>query len=365
MTDPRLLQLALKMLDGIGPMRSKRLVSYCGGVEAAFGESLKNIAKIPGFGEITARKLNRDGALREAEAELKKVDELGVRLLFYLDPQYPQRLLQCDDGPVLLYTKGEMDLNPPKSLAIVGTRNASDYGKDAVEKLVSGLVPHGAMIVSGLAYGIDIAAHKAAVQKGLPTVGVLGNSLDRIYPQVHRSTAERMLENGGLISEFAIGTKPDRENFPQRNRIVAGLVDAIVVVETAVKGGSMITANLGSGYSRDILAFPGRTSDPYSGGCNWLIKTNRAALIEGIEDLEYVLGWERGESSVPEQTKMFEALSDAEQKVYDHLQHKGKCSLDDLSAETGFSISRTSTLLLEMEFKGAVKSLPGKHYLLA
>jgi len=360
--DAKILQVALKVLDGIGPMRAKRLVSYCGGLEAAFTEPIRNIARIPGFGEVSARKLNRDAALKKAEAEVAKAEKLGLRLLFYLDSAYPKRLLQCEDAPVLIYTKGEMNLNPARSVAIIGTRNATEYGKDAVEKLVSGLVAHDVLVVSGLAYGIDIFAHKAAVQKKLQTVAVLGNSLDRIYPYAHKATAERMLENGGLISEFETGTKPDRENFPQRNRIVAGMVDAVIVVETAIKGGSMITANLAMSYSRDVLAFPGRTSDPYSSGCNMLIKSNRAALVESIDDVEYALGWSKDETQADPQQEMFEVLTEHEQSIFDHLKQKGRSSLDSLSFETGFSISKTSTLLLELEFKGVVKSMPGKHY---
>lgn len=366
MKDDLFYQIALKKLEGIGPARAKALVSYCGGVEQVFKASKRHLSSIPGIGTVIASQLDVDKAYRLAEVEIRFVENNKIEPLFYLDSQYPQRLKHCDDGPILLYAKGQMNLNPNKSVSIVGTRSATDYGRKLVDRLIDGLKPHNALIVSGLAYGIDAMAHKSAMNCGLQTVGVMGNSLDRVYPHQHKSLSEKMLENGGVISEFEHGTKPDRENFPQRNRIVAGMSDVCVVVESAVKGGSMITARLAAGYNRDVMAFPGATDAPNSSGCNHLIKTQQAHLIEGIKDLEYIMGWEREEvGSVATQKQLFVELSQEEQKVYERLKESTKESLDNISLNAGLPVSKASTLLLELEFKGVVKSLPGKVYTLA
>lgn len=357
-----LYRLALTFLDNVGDRRAKKLIAYCGGVEAFFAEPKKNLAKIPDFGKALVSQMDRDAALRMAEKELKFVEKSRIRLLFYLDKEYPKRLKHCEDGPILLYAKGEMSLNAEKTVSIIGTRNASDYGRRVTEQIVAGLVPHGALVVSGLAYGIDIIAHQAALKNGLQTVGVMGNSLDRVYPPVHQKTVEKMALNGGVLSEFPSGTKPDRENFPQRNRIVAGMADATIVVETALKGGSMITARLAGSYNRDVLAVPGRTEDPYSSGCNHLIKTNQAALMETMEDLEYLLGWDRNKKEKPVQKQMFVDVTEEEKPLLEILQTNGNAALDDLSLKLDLPVSKVSALLLELEFKGVVRSLPGKVY---
>lgn len=356
-------RIALKKLEGIGPARAKKLVSYCGGVQEIFEASKKKLLAIPGIHHGIVAALNFDEALKAAEAEVRFLEKEGIRPVFYLDKDYPKRLKHCDDGPLMLYTRGEMRLNVPKTVSIVGTRNASDYGRRVTERLVDHLKPHDCLVVSGLALGIDVIAHRAAVQSGLQTVAVLGHSLDRLYPHQNKKIAEKMLDNGGLITEFESGTKPDRENFPQRNRIVAGMSDVTIVVETAVKGGSMITARLASGYNRDVMAFPGPVDAIYSSGCNHLIKSNQAHLIEDIQDLEYLMGWERndGKESTP-QKQLFVDLNEEEQKMYDLLKGLPKESLDNLSLNSGFPVSKTSTLLLELEFKGVVKALPGKVY---
>ncbi|HAW20446.1 MAG TPA: DNA-protecting protein DprA [Flavobacteriales bacterium] len=366
MKDELFYQIALKKLEGIGPARAKALVSYCGGVEQVFKASKRQLAAIPGIGTVISSQIDTGQAYRLAEAEIKFIEKNEIKPLFYLDPQYPRRLKHCDDGPILIYTKGQMILNPTKVVSIVGTRTATDYGRKLVDRLIDGLKPHNALIVSGLAYGIDAMAHKAALNGGLQTVGVMGNSLDRVYPNQHKSLTEKMLENGGLISEFEHGTKPDRENFPQRNRIVAGMSDVCVVVESAVKGGSMITARLAAGYNRDVMAFPGAADAPNSSGCNHLIKTQQAHLIEGIKDLEYIMGWEHEDLGTrSSQKQLFVELTDEEQKVYERLKETSTESLDNISLNAGLPVSKASTLLLEMEFKGVVKSLPGKVYTLA
>lgn len=361
--DDLIYQIALKKLDTVGAARAKKLVSYCGGVREVFEAPKKKLATIPGIGEMVIKSMNPSEAMKKAEAEIKFIEKSGIKPIFYLDKDYPRRLKHCDDGPLLLYSKGACDLNPPKVVSIVGTRNVSSYGKQLVEKLVSGLKDHHALIVSGLAYGVDVHAHKEALKNGLSTVGVLGNSLDTIYPSQNKSTAEKMLESGMLLSEFESGTKPEAMNFPQRNRIVAGMCDVCVVVESAVKGGSMITAKLAVGYNRDVMAYPGPVDAIYSGGCNYLIKTQQAHLIEGVEDLEYVMGWDRSEKAKPaNQKQLFVELNEEEQRLFDLLKGIDRESLDNISLKAELPVSQTSTILLEMEFKGVVKSMPGKMY---
>lgn len=366
MSQELLYQIALKKLEGIGPSRAKKLISYCGGVKEVFEAPKRKLASVPGIGQLVVSNLNKDEALRDAELEIRFIEKSGINPIFFLDKAYPNRLKHCDDGPLLLYTKGNMNLNNDKIVSIVGTRNATEYGKKVCERLIEGLVPHNPLIVSGLALGIDVIAHKAALQNGLQTVGVLGNSLESLYPPLNRSVAEKMKENGGLISEFESGTKPDRENFPQRNRIVAGMADVTIVVESAVKGGSMITAKLAMDYNRDVMAFPGSVDSPYSGGCNFLIKSQQAHLIEGIRDLEYTMGWQiETANKKSAQRQLFVELTDEEKLLYELIQKLDKDSLDNISLNAGYPVSKTSILLLEMEFKGVVKSLPGKVYCLA
>lgn len=366
MSSDLLYQIALKNLVGVGPSRAKMLVSYCGGCKEVFEISEEALRNIPGISSKAFGQLDRDEALRVAEKECEFVERAQIQPLFFLDEAYPRRLKHCNDGPILLYTQGKMNLNVPKVVSIVGTRRATEYGLRFVEQLVRDLVPHNPLVVSGLAYGIDVAAHRAALDNGLQTVGVLGNSLDRVYPNLHLQLAEKMKANGGLISEFESGTKPDRENFPQRNRIVAGMTDVCIVVESAKRGGSMITAFQAADYNRDVMALPGKVGAEFSAGCNFLIKSQRAHMIESIKDLEYTMGWEVEAKSKPAaQKQLFVELNPQEQQLYDLLKANQKESLDNISLGAGIPVSQASTLLLELEFKGVVKSLPGKIYSLA
>lgn len=362
MSTPLFYQIALKKLTGVGSARAKKLVSYCGGVEQVFNATKKDLMDIPGIGMALINKLDPDKAFEQAEREIKFIEKNKIKPLFYLDKAYPKRLLHCEDGPLMIYSKGEFDANVSKSVAIIGTRNCTDYGKRQVEKLVAGLAKYDCLIVSGLAYGIDVLAHRAAMHHNLQTIGVLGHGLDRIYPPENESTAKKMLANGGVFAEFESETRPDRENFPQRNRIVAGMVDAVIVVETANKGGSMITAKLAAGYNRDVFAFPGPVDAPFSEGCNHLIKSHQANLIEGVKDLEYLLGWDIEESKKPVQKQLFVNLNEDEQIVFDLLNKQAKTSLDNLSIAAEMPTSKVSMLLLELEFKGLVQSMPGKMF---
>ena len=262
----------------------------------------------------------------------------------------------------MLYYKGNADLNNRKVISIVGTRKATEYGKQFCAELIQHLQTHQTLIVSGLAYGIDICAHKESVKNNLPTVGVLAHGLDDLYPGQHRSTADKMIENGGLLSDYISGTNPDRENFPKRNRIVAGMCDAVVVVEAGITGGALITAEIANSYSRDVFALPGRIGDPFSAGCNKLIKINKAALIESYADISYLLGWQQEEVKAAKQAKLFLDLTEEELLLVNYLKEKGNLPIDELCYATNLSMSKASGLLLNLEFNGVVKTLPGKVY---
>jgi DNA processing protein len=358
-------QVALTFIKNIGPALAKSLIIHFGDAEQVFKASRQKLLRVPGFGEKRVNDLNFSTALLRAEEELRFIEKNDVSVIFYTDKTYPKRLKNCADGPILLYAKGNFDLNPQHVISIVGTRNATDYGKQLCRQLVEELQPYNALVVSGLALGIDVCAHKESLKKNLPTVGVLGHGLDRIYPAQNRSTADKMLDNGGLLTEFPSGTIPDRENFPQRNRIVAGMADATVVIEASIKGGALITAEIANSYNRDVFAFPGRVDDEFSEGCNFLIRNNKAALLTCAADLAYSLGWERGADTQPakEQLTLFMELSNDERIIFDIIhQHKAPLAIDDLTIKTNMPMSQLAMNLLNMEMQGFIRSLPGKTY---
>jgi DNA processing protein len=361
-------KIALTMMPGIGDVTGKKLVAYCGGPEEVFTKNRKELLKISDLSEIALQRLlnGRDEAMRKAEAEIRFVENHKIRTLFFLDKEYPYRLFNCTDSPMLLYYKGTADLNHRRIVGMVGTRSATEYGKERCASLIRGLVDDGILVVSGLAYGIDSCAHKTALAAGIPTVGVLGHGLDRIYPAANRSLAEKMLENGGLLTDFPSNTKPDRENFPMRNRIIAGLCDALVVVEAANTGGALITADIANSYSRDVFAVPGRVGDEYSGGCNRFIKTNRAALVESAQDIKYLMGWDQKKSdSAGRQQKLFVELTAEEQAIIEIIKTQGDAGIDLLVTESGMNSSKAAAILLNLEFSGQIKCMPGKRYQLA
>ncbi len=288
-----------------------------------------------------------------------------VDVLFYTDGTYPKRLKNCYDAPVLLYSKGNANLNPHKVISIVGTRNATEYGKQLCRQLIAELQQYPVLIVSGLALGIDVAAHKECLKLDIPTVGVLGHGLDRIYPSQNRATADKMIENGGLLTEFPSGTLPGRENFPQRNRIVAGVADATVIIEASTKGGALITAEIANSYDRDVFAFPGRVNDEFSEGCNFLIRNNKAALLSCMADLAFSLGWEKedGKKDISEQLVLPIDLSSDERRLFEIIKdNKTPLAIDDLSIKSNMTVSQLSMNLLNMEMQGYIRSLPGKTY---
>ncbi len=361
-------QIALTQIDGIGGVTAKSLISYCGGVEAIFHTPKRQLIKIPGIGAKTAQNiLQHQEALEKAQREMEFVQKHKIETVFYFDDRYPQRLKNCSDAPVLLYFKGNTSFNKQHIISIVGTRNATKYGKQICEELIEALKPYDVLVVSGLAYGIDHAAHTACVKNGLSTVGILGHGLDRLYPAQHRPLAKKMLEKGGLLTEFRSETAPDAKNFPRRNRIIAGMTDATIVVETGTKGGSIITAYLAQSYNREVLAFPGRIHEPYSMGCNQLIKKNVAKLIESVDDIVYHLGWE--DADTPPKTvqkQLFIELTDTEKSVMAVLEeNKSGISIDKLCEASNLSQTAAAACLLQLEMKNIVETMPGKRFRLS
>jgi DNA processing protein len=338
--------IALSRIAGVGDARVKKLVAYCGGAKQVFSQQRSFLEKIPNIGRKVANAVKSATVLKLAEEEMEFAEKHGVAVVSFLDEGYPQRLKHCVDSPIVLYAKGKGSINPAKAVSIVGTRNATRQGKEITEQIVQELSKVNVTVISGLAYGIDIAAHRACLKYNVPTIGCLAHGLDRIYPKVHTSTAKEMLELGALITDFPIGTNPDRENFPKRNRIVAGMADATIVVEAGIKGGALITAELAEGYDRDVFAVPGRVNDQYSAGCH--LKA---------------LGWddEKGKTKPQAQTKLLIDLTEEQEKVVDVLRQQAH-TIDRLTVLSGYPMSKVASILLELEFEGVVSNLPGKVY---
>jgi DNA processing protein len=359
-------RIALHKLPGIGPVSARALISYCGSVEDIFRKKKALLEKIPGIGKERAALVHRKGLFDDVEKEIKFIRKNNIVPLFYTDENFPARLKNCDDSPLMLFYKGNVDLNPEKMIAIVGTRFMTSYGKSVTEQVIDELAKYSVTVVSGLAYGVDIHAHRCAIKADLSTIGVVAHGLDKLYPSENRSTAETMLKNGGIITEYTSGTKPDKVNFPARNRIVAGMCDAVLVIESAVKGGALITAELANDYNRDVFAFPGRVTDNYSTGCNKLISLNKAMLVESGDHIASIMQWdnvpERNIKRKNEQLEMFHSLSADEQKLIEVLKKNGKLGIDSIAIEADTPVSTVSTLLLNLEFAGMLRSLPGKIY---
>ncbi|MDR1672387.1 MAG: DNA-processing protein DprA [Bacteroidales bacterium] len=366
MDDTLKYRIGIGLIPGIGDIMAKKLISYCGGVEAVFREKKETLMKIPGIGETLASSVVLQNILQQAEKEMEFIQRYHIGYAYFLDDNYPQRLRYCPDSPVIFYHKGNVDFNHPKIVSIVGTRQATEYGKDLCNKLVGELKQrnHYPVIVSGLAYGIDVCAHRAALRHGLPTIAVLGHGLSQVYPSAHKVTAHEIVENGGsLLTEFLSNSPIERNNFVKRNRLIAGLADCTVVVESGIKGGALITADIANSYNRDVFAFPGRVTDFCSAGCNHLIKVNKANLIQSVEDIEYLMNWSI-EKKKPEsvQPQLFPDVSPQEAILLDYLREHGKCTIDQLCLETQMPVNKALTLLLNLELMGCVSSLPGKTY---
>lgn len=355
--------IALLQTPGVGNQTARALIQRCGSAEAVVRTNKRLLETVPGIGPKLATAVAQGFSLKMAEKEWLWCEKNDVEIISYTDTAYPQRLRQIPDFPSVIFRKGKTDLNTLRAVAVVGTRRASAYGFELTRQLVLGLSALNVLIVSGLAYGIDVAAHRAALEAGLPTVGVLGNGLARVYPAAHRPLAEKMCEQGALLSELMHNAEPDKENFPKRNRIVAGMVDAVVVVEAAENGGALITADLALGYNRDVFAFPGRVTDAFSAGCHKLIRTNKAGLISDAADLCEALGWQSNEGLKPQaQRQLFPELSTDEQLIFDLLDQLTPMGIDELGIQAAFSLSRLSNVLLALELKGLIRNFPGKYY---
>lgn len=358
-------QIAITLIPNVGNVIGRKLIEYCGNVESVFETKKQSVRKIRGIGEALATALinGRDAALKLAESEITFIEKYKIQPLFFFNDDFPQRLKYCTDAPLMLYFKGKNTLNATKIISIVGTRNATSYGKKCCSDIIDGFAGTDVTIVSGLAYGIDSCAHSEALKKKLSTIGVLAHGLDRIYPAENKNLAGKMIESGGLITEFMSNTNPDRENFPQRNRIIAGLADATLVIEAAKKGGALITADIANSYNRDVFAVPGKINDEYSAGCNHFIKTNKAHLIQSADDIKYIMGWETNKAKKKTvQHKLFINLSPEEETIIQFISKNEEISIDGICHHLGEPASKVASALLNLEFQGLIKCLPGKRY---
>lgn len=351
-------QIALTQLCGFGTIKSKQLLAAVENEEAIFALPLKKLAQISGFNIEFLKKMERDKALEKADAIYASIQRFGIQSIFYTDVEYPRRLKQCADAPLVLYKRGNIDLNNTRFVAVVGTREASDYGKKICTELIQQLEGSNIVVVSGMAYGIDITIHQLCLQHHVQTIGVMAHGLERVYPHLHRNVAKKMMDNGCLLSEYPPGTVPDKENFPMRNRIVAGMCDATIVVESKIKGGSLITAELANDYARDVFAYPGDVFHENSSGCNQLIASNKAHLIQNGSDFLKKMGWNNG-TTKPVQRSIFPSLSEDEKAIVQLLEQKGSLNLDVISMQLNFPSSKLNVLLFQLEMSGIVALVPG------
>jgi DNA protecting protein DprA len=352
--------LALLKVEGVGDIMAKKLLTHFGKAETVFTTKTNQIAAIDGVGSVLLKNLKDKSIFEKASKELDFIKVNDIKVSFYQDENYPERLKHCFDSPVLIFSAGNMNLKNKRIISIVGTRQITSYGTDFCRKLIEDLAPLDPVIVSGFAYGVDIVAHQIAMENNLQTIGVLAHGLNQIYPKTHKKYVAKMEENGGFITEFWSSSNPDKENFVRRNRIVAGMTEATIVIESADKGGSLITANLANDYNRDVFAVPGRVTDKYSQGCNDLIKTQKASVLSSAADLIYMLNWDIEKKVKSIQKSLFVDLEPDEQKVYDFLIKNGKELLDIIALQCDFPIFKISGILLNMELKGVIRPLPGK-----
>ena len=352
--------LALLKIDGVGDIIGKKLLSSFGDASSIFRAKSSQLAAIDGVGTVLLKNLKDKSVFEKAEKELSFIENNKIQVSFFQDESYPDRLKHCIDAPILIFTAGNIDFKNKRLISIVGTRQITSYGTEFCRKLIEDLAPLNPVIVSGFAYGVDIVAHQAAMDYNLQTIGVLAHGLNQIYPKSHKKYMARMEENGGFITEFWSDSNPDKEKFVRRNRIVAGMTEATIVIESADRGGSLITANMANEYNRDVFAVPGRVTDKFSQGCNSLIKTQKANVLTNAADLVYMLNWDIKEKPKTIQKQLFVELEPEEQKIYDFLQLNGKELLDSIAIQCDFPIFKMSSILINMELKGVIRPLPGK-----
>ncbi len=352
--------LALQHIPNLGDSTAKKLIRHLGSAEAVLKSKKQSLLKIDGIGNFKLKGLHDSAHLHAAEAELKFIQENKIRYDYYQDPDYPEKLKHCNDGPILLFSRGKIDLKNKKIISVVGTRNITVHGTAFCEKLIEELAPLDPVIISGFAYGVDITAQKAAVKNNLQTIGCLAHGLNQIYPKIHSKYVEQIEENGGFFTDFWSTQVFERTNFLKRNRIIAGLSEATLVIESAEKGGSLVTADIANSYNREVFAVPGRPNDSQSLGCNNLIKSQNAHVLTSAADLIYILNWDLNIGQSVVQKQLFVELDSLEQPIHNYLRENGKQQLDTIALSCEIPTYKAAGLLLEMELKGAIRPLPGK-----
>ncbi len=361
--DSLLYHIALTQIPQIGDVQISNLLRHCIEPVAIFKASRKQLELIPGIGSIRASEIKKFRSFEKIENEIKYATENKIVILVKGQDAYPTRLEECLDSPHVLFYKGNADLNAKKTISIIGTRSPSSYGKEHTASIIAALAEYAPLVFSGLAYGIDTIAHRESLKHEIPTVAVFGHGFNFIYPYENRQLAAEMISNGGLLTEFMRDVKPDKQNFPKRNRIVAGLADAVVVVESGDKGGSLITADIANSYNRDVLALPGRASDLKSAGCNHLIKNNKANLITSGNDLVEFLNWVTKKTpNKKNQLELFVDLNDHEKLIFNQISEMGPISIDEVTIRAGIKPSMAASIIFSLEMKNLVVALPGKCY---
>lgn len=356
--------IALTMVNGVGNYLAKSLISYCGNAGNVFKETKSGLLKIPGIGILTAENIRKFRQYDDVEKELEYIQKHKIRAISCLSRDYPRKLKEIEDNPMVIFTRGEADLNTQRLISIVGTRNSTAYGKQFTDELIAALKPFDVVIASGLAAGTDTNVHKACLKNGICTIGVLGHGFSTVYPNSNKRLAMEMEKHGMLLTEFRFMTPGNRENFPRRNRLVAGMSDAVIVVESGIRGGSLITADLANQYNRDVFALPGKLTDAYSAGCNHLIGINQAAIIDSIPGLISQLGYDNMKQKLPARTAdLFSDLNKDEHTIVSFLSN-GQKGIDDIHYHTGIQMGQLAFILLDLEFRGIIRNHPGKIYTL-
>ncbi len=364
MSEKLIYQIALGNMPGIGDINAKKLITYFGDIETIFKESFRNLIKINGIGSGLAKSLTENRSLDRAKKELEFIRKHDIKTSYYQDDDYPVRLKECPDSPILLYYKGDLSPAPAHILCVIGTRNATRKGRDICNSIISGLAEKypDLIIVSGLAYGIDICAHRSALKNNLSTIGVMAHGFKTLYPSLHAPTAREMLIKGALVTDFISDEPPDRNNFLKRNRIIAGMSDAALIIESGIKGGAMVTADIAMSYNREVMAVPAYPDTKYSAGCNMLIKSQKANLIENENDIEHFLNWKPVVNIKRDQELHLSGLDPLEAKIIDCLKENNQITADQLSRIINEPVQRLSPSLLNLEFSGIIASLPGNIY---